>query len=282
MSKQTALIVEGGGFKTAFTAGIVDLFITHKYLPFDYFIGNSGGSVALSYLLSGQFNACIEGLLLLANDKEFVNMNRMLSNEGYMNIDYLRKVSSDIIPLNIEAALKNTKKKKVEIVATKIKNGKAEYLQPTKKNWLDCLVASSTLPFVTKGKHKVNGTNYMDGGWSDPLPVQRAYEKGAKEILIIRTSPPNIKTAQSWPDFFGSFYFRENKGLAHCFEASHEKYNESIDFILNPPKDLTIKQIAPKRLLKSTTYTYSIGTLKKDYRYGLEIGLKFLAKNASL
>ncbi len=279
MSKHSALLIEGGGFKTAFTAGIVDLFITHKYLPFDYFIGNSGGSVALSYLLSNQFNACIDGLLLLAKDKEFVKMNRVLSNEGYMNIEYLRKISSDIIPLDLDLAAKNTKNKIVEIVATKIKNGNPVYLQPTKKNWLDCLVASSTLPFVTKGKHKVNGTFYMDGGWSDPLPVQRAYENGAKEILLIRTSPINVKIAQSWPDYFGSFYFRDNKALANCFERSHEKYNESIEFIINPPKDLVIKQIAPKRFLKSTTYTYSISTLKKDYRYGLELGLKYLAKH---
>lgn len=279
MSKKNTLIVEGGGFKTAFTAGIVDLFITHDYLHFDSFIGNSGGSVALSYLLSKQFNACIDGLLHLANDKEFVNMNRILSNEGYMNIEYLRKVASDIIPLDLKAAIKNTKDKKVEIVATKIKTGNAHYLQPTKENWLDCLLASSTLPFVTKGKHKVNGTSFMDGGWSDPLPVQHAYENGAKEIVLIRTSPSDIKIAQSWPDYFGSFYFRDNKQLASCFERSHEKYNESIEFILNPPKDLVIKQVAPKRFLKSTTYTYSMGTLKKDYRYGLEIGLKFLAKN---
>ncbi len=278
MKNNPTLIIEGGGFKTAFTAGILDLFITYGYLPFNRFYGISGGATALSYLLSQQYNACFSGLLHLANDKEFVKMNRLLSNQGYMNIDYLRKIATEIVPLDFGKALKNTKDKEVRFVATKIKNGKPAYLEPTKKNWIDSVIASSTLPFVTKGRHKVDGVAYMDGGWSDPLPVQKAYKTGSREMLVIRTKPVDLKHSQSWPDFFGSFYHRDNKGLANCFESSHLKYNDSIDFMSQPPKDCVVKQIAPKRLLKSTTYTYSISTLKKDYRYGLEIGLNFLAK----
>ena len=97
-------------------------------------------------------------------------------------------------------------------------------------------------------------------------------------ILLIRNNPHNIKLSQSWPDFLGSYYFRDNKALSKCFEKSHEKFNESIDFINNPPKDLKIEVISPKRLLKSGTYSYSPGTLKKDYRYGLEFGLNYLSK----
>ncbi len=278
MNNKPTIIIEGGGFKTAFTCGILDLFITYGYNPFERYYGISGGSIALSYLLSGQYNACFSGLLHLANDKEFVKMNRLLSNQGYMNIDYLRTTATEVSPLDIESATKRTKDKDVYFVATKIKNGKTAYLEPSKKNWIDTLIASSTLPFVTKGRHKVDGSNYMDGGWSDPLPVQKAYKTGSKNILVIRTSPADLKHSQSWPDYFGSFYHRDNKGLASCFERSHEQYNESIDFMLKPPSDCVIKQIAPRRLLKSTTYTYSISTLKKDYRYGLELGLNFLAK----
>jgi len=279
MKDKPTLIVEGGGFKTAFTAGVLDLFITYGYLPFDHYYGISGGAISLSYLLSGQYNACFSGLLHLAKDKQFVKMNRLLSNQGYMNIEYLRNIATDISPLDIEAAVKNTKGKKVWFIITKIKNGKAVYFEPSKKNWIDAAIASSTLPFITKGSHKLDGAQYMDGGWSDPLPVQKAYKSGSKNILVIRTNPVDLKHSQSWPDYFGSFYHRDNKGLASCFGKSHEKYNESIDFMLHPPSDCVIKQIAPRRLLKSTTYTYSIGTLKKDYRYGLELGLNFLAKN---
>ncbi len=278
MKYKKTLIIEGGGFKTAFSAGILDTFMVNDYFPFDRLIGISGGSIVLSYYLSRQYNACYSGLKFLGNDKEFVKFNRILSPDGYMKIDYLKKMTTEVEPLEIENALKHAKGKLVEFIATKRKNGKAAFLEPNKKSWIDQIIASSTLPYVTKGKHKIDGVSYFDGGWSDPLPVQKAYESGSNDIVVIRTNPADLKLNQSWPDYFGSYYFRNNKSLAKCFEKSHEKFNETIDFMKKPPKDLKISQIAPKRLLKSGTYSYSTGTLKKDYRYGLEFGLNFLAK----
>lgn len=278
MEYKKTLIVEGGGFKTAFTAGVLDTFIINDYFPFDRFIGISGGAVVLSYYLSRQYNACYQGLKFLEKDKEFVNINRLLSADGYMKIDYLKTLTTEVAPHDKNAALKHIDGKLVEIVATKRKNGKAAYLRPSKGNWTDLLIATSTLPFVTKGKHKIDGTSYFDGGWSDPLPVEKAYKTGSKDILVIRTNEKNIKFDQSWPDYLATYYFRGNKDLAKCFENSHVNYNEAIDLMNKPPKDLKITQIAPNRILKSSTYSYSIGTLKKDYRYGLEFGLNYLAK----
>ena len=279
MKHKKTLIIEGGGFKTAFSAGILDTFIINNYFPFDRLIGISGGSIVLSYYLIQQYNACYAGLKFLGGDKEFVKLNRILSSDGYMKIDYLKKIATEIAPLEIDTAIKNSKNKLVEFVATKRKNGKATFLEPSKKSWIDQMIASSTLPFVTKGKHKVDGVSYFDGGWSDPLPVKRAYESGSNDILVIRTNPSDLKITQSWPDYLGSYYFRSNKDLAKCFEKSHEQFNNTIEFMNKPPKDLKIQQIAPKRMLKSGTYSYSMRTLKKDYRYGLEFGLDFLAKH---
>ena len=46
------LIVQGGGFRTGFTAGILDAFMVLGYCPFDQIIGNSGGAISASYYLS--------------------------------------------------------------------------------------------------------------------------------------------------------------------------------------------------------------------------------------
>jgi predicted patatin/cPLA2 family phospholipase len=54
------------------------------------------------------------------------------------------------------------------------------------------------------------------------------------------------------------------------------KFNESIDFILNPPTGIKIQQIAPEQKLKTGGYTNSKVALELDYRYGLEKGLDFL------
>ena len=66
------LIVEGGGFKTGFTSGVLDSFITNKFNPFQTYIGISGGAVAVSYFLSMQYRFCLNAMLILSKNKEFL------------------------------------------------------------------------------------------------------------------------------------------------------------------------------------------------------------------
>ena len=61
MSKKT-LIIQGGGFRTAFTAGVLDAFIAADYNPFNSFYVVSGGAIGASYYLSGQYKKCFEAI----------------------------------------------------------------------------------------------------------------------------------------------------------------------------------------------------------------------------
>lgn len=275
------LIIEGGGFKTAFTAGIVDAFITANYYPFQMIVANSGGSVAMSYYLSGQYRSVINAMRYLAKDEQFANYKRTFGKKGYLDIDYIATVASKKVPFDLDNALEKANELKPYIVATARKTGQPEYLSPNSKNWIQCVVASSTLPFATKGVHKLEGKDYFDGGWSDPLPVKWAYKKGCKKILVVRTRPRSLKVKQSWADYFGSMYFKSTPKLAKTFELAFEKYNESVDFMEDSPKGVTIHQIAPKKLLKSGTYSYSKSTLMLDYRYGLDKGINHIIKQQS-
>jgi sugar/nucleoside kinase (ribokinase family) len=48
------LIVQGGGFRTGFTAGILDAFLAMDYFPFDRIVCVSGGAIASSYFQNNQ------------------------------------------------------------------------------------------------------------------------------------------------------------------------------------------------------------------------------------
>ena len=272
------LIVEGGGFKTGFTSGVLDALQIAGYTDFDNCLGVSGGSVAASYFLSKQYRQCVSAIKLLAKDTEFTQFTRTFGAEGYMDIDYLKKVAKKKVPLDLNTAMTTMKTTSVHFVATNLQTGKAVYLSPNKQNWLDILIASSTLPFATKGRHTIKGKEYFDGGWSDPLPAKWAYEQGAKRILVIRTAPKERKTTQSLADYFGSIFYNNNPHLRDAFAGCHLRYNEAVEFLLNPPKDLIIEQIAPIKELKSTTYTYTNKTIMSDYRYGLDKGLYYVAE----
>ena len=273
---KTCLIVEGGGFKTGFTTGILDSFLACDCDPFDGYVGISGGTIALSYYLAKQYRVCIPTIQFLAEDPEFTRFRRTLGEAGYMNIDLIANAAGLNVPFDLEAALTKLQEGHVHFVATCRDEGIPEYLVPNRETWIDACVASCTIPFITKGKHEFNGRSYFDGGWSDPLPVKWAYEQGAREILVLRTNPRELRATQSWADYFGAKYFDSDTKLGSVFAHSHEWYNESLDFINNPPTDLKIIQIAPEETLNSGAYTYSAKSLMEDYRNGLDLGLSYL------
>lgn len=270
------LVVQGGGFRTSFTAGVLDAFILSNYREFDFFVGNSGGAIALSYFLSNQYKKYYEAMCLLASDPDFFSYNRIMSNEGMMNVDYFRDVANRYIPFEMDKAIEFIEDKELAFVMTDLTTGKPHYYRPNKKTWLDAVIASCTLPFVTKGKHQLHNRDYMDGGWSDPLPVEWAYNQGARDIVVVRTLPPDLKLKQSWSDYFGSMVYNSDDPVKQCFEKNHEIYNRSVDFINNPPEDLTIKYIAPIQPLKTGTYSNSIDDVTADYRNGLDKGIEFI------
>ncbi|MEJ6584017.1 MAG: patatin family protein [Crocinitomicaceae bacterium] len=270
------LVVQGGGFRTSFTAGVLDAFIMSNYRDFDFFVGNSGGAIALSYFLSNQYKKYYEAMCLLASDPDFFSYNRIMAPEGMMNVDFFKDVANRYVPFEMDKAIEFIEDKELAFVMTDLTTGKPHYYRPNKKTWIDAIIASCTLPFVTKGKHSLNNREYMDGGWSDPLPVEWAYSMGARDILVIRTLQPDLKLKQSWSDYFGSMVYRTDDPIKDCFVKSHEVYNRSVDFINNPPDDLAIKYIAPIFPLKTGTYSNSVDAVTADYRNGLDRGIEFI------
>jgi len=278
MNGRHILIVEGGGFKTGFTSGLLDAFIVSGFDPFDGYVAVSGGAVATSYFLANQYRSSLHSILDLAKDENFLNYRRAFNAEGYMDIDTLATVARERVPFDLEKAYTELKEKSLHFVLTHRETGEAVYMTPDKSNWLNVVTASCTLPFVTKGKHAIEGVEYFDGGWSDAIPAKWAYDNGANRITVLRTWPMRTQTTQSWADYFGSIYFKSIPGLQKAFESSYEKYNQSIQFINDPPKDLKVDQLCPVKLLKSGTYSYSKKTIMSDYRYGLDVGMQYVAK----
>jgi predicted patatin/cPLA2 family phospholipase len=52
--QSSALVVEGGGMRAAFSTGIVDAFLTEQFNPFHLYVGVSSGSTTLANYLAQQ------------------------------------------------------------------------------------------------------------------------------------------------------------------------------------------------------------------------------------
>jgi len=249
-----ALIVEGGALRTVFSAGVLDAFLVNQFDPFDLYIGVSGGSMSMTYYLSRTYQATFEITKKIIADTQFMGLKNIFSEEGYINLAYLQEYADKSYPLDVSTLEKTSRNKKIEIVATNVEDGKPVYLWPTLQNWRDCLKASSTLPFLTKGYFWINELKLIDGGWADPIPARRAVELGADQIVIIRSQPLTYRSDWHYLGMLGQFINRNNKAMKDLFAREHIVYNEALDF-LKEDHSQQIIQISPPDSLKTTAYS---------------------------
>lgn len=190
------LILEGGGMRGAFTAGVLDVF-AEEGISFDYACGVSAGAGTLCNYISGQEGRSIEAMLC-PRGSSYYGIREFLRSGKFLNLDKLYgKIIYEDPAFDFEAYFKNPTE--VETVATNCETGKAEYLKDDKSIESFCSVAKATcsLPIISR-PCEMNGKYYMDGSVSDPIPFERAFEKGCDRIIFLSTKgqkmdPSNLK-----------------------------------------------------------------------------------------
>ena len=280
---KVSLVIEGGGFKSVFSAGVLDAFLVNQFNPFDHYIGVSSGAMCLSYYIANQYKIYYKLSKKVCDDPLFLSYKNAFSDQGYMNLKYLTQYAVKNNPLDIKNITDTCEDKKFQVVATNIKNGKPVYLQPNYRNIYRCLRATSSLPFFTKGSCKINDLSLMDGAWSDPIPVKYAVDCGADKVIVIRPNPQDYKI--DGLNYFGmiaGYWWRENPKMSEIFLKEYTCYNKAVDFINKKHTNIDVVQICPNKFLKSTVVGASKSNLEHDYRCGVEKGLDFIEKFKNL
>lgn len=267
-----ALVLEGGSLRCAFTAGVLDAFAAINYRPFGHYYGVSAGSMAMISFLSGQRGHFIQLSEKLVEDGKFISFSSVMSDEGLMNLAHLAKEVSATSPIDWEAMHKFIEGKHVHVVTTDFETGAANYLKPNKENWMRAVLASSTLPLITRGKVKLDGKWMFDGGYADPIPLQAAIDNGCSKVLVVRTRPVAERVERDTWDWLASYLFRDNVAVSKLFESWHLRYNALVAHLASESHSdaQSWSQIAPSQPLRSDGFRITALDLRADYRHGLE------------
>lgn len=280
----TALVVEGGGQRGIFTAGVLDSWLDCGYNPFSILIGTSAGAQNLSSYLSCQKGYGKRAILNLTKHPNFFKFGRAIMGKSAMDLDwYFDQAHQQEYQLRIDLAHKGLANRTVLFSATQTSDYKPKFFQPTEENWMLLLKATSAIPLLYKDGVTVGDEQFIDGGVAAPLPVEEAYRRGAKNIVVIRTLPADQEGKTLWAGKLHAIISRTNKCpmLLDSLVRHEQAYEDSLKFIQNPPKGVSITQIFPRVELASSLLGSSEQGLKTDYQHGIEEGLKFLAMCSS-
>ena len=276
--KQIALIVEGGGFKSGFTAGILDSFIINNFDPFHLYVGVSGGAMNLTSYISSQYKRNINIISSISEYTNFFSIIRFLKGGNYMELKYLLNVTTKKYPFNIKSADKNLIDSDCKVVVTNYKNGNPDYLSVKQYGWQKTMEATGSLPIATRGYCEIAGNKYIDGGLADPLPVKRVYDWGYRNVVLLRIHPEYVKPDWKLESLYAPLFYRDNPKLQDLIMRNDKIYARKQKYIGNPPDDLTIFQIAPDSELNCGVISSTVEEITMDYRHGLEKGMDALHK----
>ncbi|MGO1527901.1 MAG: patatin-like phospholipase family protein [Senegalia sp. (in: firmicutes)] len=265
-----ALVVEGGAMRGIFAAGVLDSFLMENFNPFDMCIGVSAGATTLSGYLSNMYERNMNVYTKYSTREEFINIKRFLQGGDLLDLDWLWDISIKELELDIETIINY--KGKYLVGVTNIKTGKIEYIEPTINNISKVVKASSAIPVVYRSPVEIDGVKYADGGIADPIPVKSAYDRGANNIMVIRSRPKDYKMNLSKSYYLSKIVLRDYPNLISAIGNRANVYNSSIDFIRNHPKDVNILEVNPSIDFKTTRFTTDVDILKEDYKRGLEAG----------
>lgn len=174
--EKTGLILEGGGLRGIFTAGVLDYFL-EKNINFDNCIGVSAGACLGASYMSKQYKRGYDAIADHINKRQYASFYNLITTGDFFSVDYAyRRIVEEFNPFDNETYMKNPTK--FQVVITNVETGQAEY--PEVKDAIKELIyirASASLPFLSRIV-EIEKKIYLDGGVSDAIPIKKSIENG--------------------------------------------------------------------------------------------------------
>ena len=274
-NKKTALIIEGGGQRGVFSFGITDTFIARNYDPFDIYIGVSNGVAVLCWYLIRETDNNLDKMLYAAKG-DYLSYKNIFTGKDILKFHQMYDDGEKMFQPSMDKIKNNLDGKEYIAVVTDAIEANAEYYSFWDGDWMPKMIASGTLPVLVRTPSLINGRRKFDGGVSDPLPVEKAYEMGAKKIILIRTYEKQFRRKMKLENYIGALFSKKYPKLRNALLEHDKTYNRALDFIKNPPNDCEIVQLCPPKKLKSKRDSKNIEILKADYKLGKRVAAEYL------
>ena len=269
---KVGLVLEGGGMRALFTAGVLDALLDIKELDIDGIVGVSAGALFGVNYVSGQKERAIRYNKKYARDKRYMGFYSWITTGNAVNEEF----AFYEIPFKLDVFdQEKFKQSKIDfyVVMTNVESGKPEYvLIKDVFKQMEYLRATSALPFASK-IIEINGKKYLDGGISDSIPIDYCEGLGYDKIILLLTRPKNTHKEDKL-NFLYKLVYRKYPNLVERLINMGKDY----EVVLKKIEDLENKKkifvIRPPKVLKIGRLEKNENKIQNVYDIGLNTGIK--------
>ena len=223
------LVLEGGGMRGAFTAGVLDYWMSQN-LYFQDVIGVSAGACQACSYLCHQPGRGLRVWLNYLNDPRFMSLHSLLTTGDLYGAELnYNLVPRKLDPLDNETFVQSGAR--FTVVVTDVVTGQPAYLPVhDMMDDMEAIRASASLPLISN-LVRCGDRLCLDGGVSDSIPVRHAFDMGLDKCVLVLTQPLGYRKTPNKALGLMKLKYRRYPKLVEAVEKRHTQYNDTLDFI---------------------------------------------------
>ncbi len=266
MSK--GLILEGGGMRGIFVAGVID-YLLDAGIKFDNVIGVSAGACHGCSFVSGQRGRAYATSTDYLDNRDYCSLRNLRRTGDLFGSDFLfHKIPEELYPIDNEAFKKSGIR--FQAAVTNCETGCAEY--PVISDMFcdaEWIRASSSLPFLAN-MVEMDGKLYMDGGIADSIPLAQSIRQGNEKNVVVLTRPRDYrKKAPSAASLrLMKLKYKAYPKMCEAYAERYKTYNRTLELIEEEEAKGSTFVIAPMGPLDIGRTEKNPDKLRKAYREG--------------
>ena len=228
---QAGLVLEGGGMKGVYTAGVLDFFLEQN-IDFSSIYGVSAGICHACSFLSKQKGRALDVSVDYLDNNNYCSIKSLITTGDIFNVNTCYHLIPEYLNPYDDETFRQYQGKAYSVV-TDIVTGRPEYLRlrDIKKD-IDMVRASASLPLVARTV-KINGHLYLDGGISDSIPIQKSILDGNRKNVVILTKEDGFRRKEASEANLALIKLRYLKysKVYDLMKNRHIQYNNTLDFL---------------------------------------------------
>lgn len=271
------LVLEGGGHRGIYTAGVLDTFAENK-ISFDGVMGVSAGCVHGASFLSGQIGRSIRYTTKYCDNSNYMGIGSLITTGNFFNEKFCYyDLPETLDPFDNDSFDKN--QTQFFAVCTDVKTGSAIYhecetLKGEKIKWLQ---ASASMPLVSK-IIKIDDNLLLDGGIADSIPIKKMQELGFEKNIVILTQEAGYRKNPNSLLPIIKLVYKKYPKLIEAIENRHIVYNQQLEFLEEQEKLGNVIIIRPSEKPTASRTEKDKEKILETYNLGKKDALSVLKK----
>jgi len=276
MISKTGLVLEGGGMRGVYTAGVLRYFMDRNfYLP--YVIGVSMGACNGANYVARQPERNRIVNIHYVQDRRFLSYQRLFFGGELFGMQFIfDTIPNELVPFDYETFLGSAQQ--FIMTVFDCETGETVYFDKTGLNKSELMIifqAGTSLPLVQKPVF-YQGRVLMDGGIADAVPIQKSISDDNQRHVIVLTQPKGYRKKPSKIAWLVRRRYSQYTGLARGMAERHIRYNETMElidrleaegkvFVIRPGRALAVSRVERNSHKLYTVYNQGYAEAKACY-----------------